>query len=160
VNASGRLEKEVAGVYFIFGEQVGDGVVRDAGFVLGRRHLLGESRAQACAFVGVHDVPHLGLAFRFVALPCQCVVRVHLDREILPCVDELDQQRNSCPKRAALALPSNAAPWRAIDGPGRVVARRRGLPLRPISVTLDRPKRSLRLPSDLVVRGRRRVCRW
>ena len=37
VNASGRQEKEVAGVYFIFGEQVGDGVVRDAGFVLGRR---------------------------------------------------------------------------------------------------------------------------
>ena len=122
VNASGRQEKEVAGVYFIFGEQVGDGVVRDAGFVLGRRHLLGESRAQACAFVGVHDVPHLGLAFRFVALPCQCVVRVHLDREILTCVDEFDQQRELLSEAFCIGLAEQCRAV-ACDQPGQGGAR-------------------------------------
>lgn len=49
---------------------------------------------------------------------------------------------NSCPKRAALALPSNAAPWRAIS-PGRVVpasgppATTDSLPLTPESSQLS-----------------------
>ena len=49
---------------------------------------------------------------------------------------------NSCPKRSALALPSNAAPWRAIS-PGRVVpasgppATTDSLPLTPESSQLS-----------------------
>ena len=43
--------------------------------------------------IGGHDIPHFGLALRVVAFPGQLVVGVYLDREVLPGVDELDQQR-------------------------------------------------------------------
>ena len=39
-----------------------------------------------------HDVPHLGLAVALVAHPCQPIVGVYLDREVLTGVDELHQQ--------------------------------------------------------------------
>ena len=93
MNAPCRQEEEVARMYLVLGEDVGEGVVLDAGFVLGGRHLLGESRPEPCALVGVHDIPHFGFAFRLVTLPRQPVVGVYLNREILPRVDELDQQR-------------------------------------------------------------------
>ena len=93
MNAARGQEEDVARTDGVVGQQVGDRVVLDAGGVFGRRHPLGESRAEVRPLVRRHDVPHFGLAFRPVAFPGQLVVRVYLDREVLPCVDELDEQR-------------------------------------------------------------------
>ena len=93
VHAARGQEKDVARVYFVVGEDVGDGVVGHAGGVFGGRHLLRESRTEVRSFVGGHDVPHFGLALGLVALPSQFVVRMNLDREVLPGVDEFDEQR-------------------------------------------------------------------
>ena len=93
VHTSRGQEKHVARCDLVVGQDVRDGVVSDAGLVLGRRYLLREARTQVRVLIRRHHVPHFGLALGFVAFPCQLVVRVHLDREILPGVDELDQQR-------------------------------------------------------------------
>lgn len=93
VDAACRQVENVARAYGVVGQQVGDRAVGDAPFVFVRGRLPRESRAQMGPFVGLYHVPHLGLAFRAVALPRQPVVGVHLDREVLPGVDELDEQR-------------------------------------------------------------------
>ena len=93
VHAARGQEEDVARTDGVVGQQVGDRVVLDAGGVFGRRHPLGESRAEMRPLVRRHDVPHFGLALRPVAFPGRLVVRVYLDREVLPCVDELDEQR-------------------------------------------------------------------
>ena len=58
--------------------------------------------------VGRHDIPHLGLAFRAVALPGQLVVGMHLDREVLARVDELDEQREFVAEAFAVLLAQQA----------------------------------------------------
>ena len=93
MHAARRQEENVAWMDLVVGEDVGDGVVLYAGGVFGGRHLLRESRAEVRPLVGGHDVPHLGFALGLVAFPGQFVVGVNLDREVLPGVDELDEQR-------------------------------------------------------------------
>ncbi len=93
VHASGGQEEEVAAAYFVFAQDLRHGVVRHAGLVFVGRHGACETRAQACAGRGIDHVPHLGLALRAVAAPGKRIVRVHLDREVLARVDELDEQR-------------------------------------------------------------------
>ena len=93
MHASRGQEEYVARCDLVVGQNVRDRIVSDAGLVLGRGHLSREARTQVCVLIRRHHVPHFGLALGFVAFPGQFIVRVHLDREVLPGVDELDQQR-------------------------------------------------------------------
>ena len=52
-----------------------------------------EPEAQFGVFFAVDYVPHFGFAVRVMAFQCKFVVRMHLDRKRVLCVDQLDQQR-------------------------------------------------------------------
>ena len=57
-------------------------------------HVMGEAIDKLRAGSRVDDVPHLALPELSVfMLPCVCVVRMHLHREIGGCVNELDENR-------------------------------------------------------------------
>ena len=57
-----------------------------------------------------------------MALPCQCIVRVYLDREILTCVDEFDQQRELLSEAFCIGLAEQCCAV-ACDQPGQGGAR-------------------------------------
>ena len=93
VHAPRRQEEEVAGLHGVVAQHVGQGVVRHAALVLLGGDLLREARLEVGAAIGADDVPHLRLAVLAVTHLRQGIVGVHLDREVVACVDELHQQR-------------------------------------------------------------------
>ena len=92
VDAAGRQEEHVAGLYLVAAEDVGDGAIGYFLFVLFGGDLVLEAHQQVCAFIGPYYVPHLGLALAaVVAHRCQFVVGVHLDAQVLFGVDVFHQ---------------------------------------------------------------------
>ena len=92
MHTSRRQEEQVARNDGIVAQGIGQRMVGDHAFILRRSELLRETRFQVRPLICGHDVPHLGLAVALVARPCQLVVGVYLDREVLTGVDELHQQ--------------------------------------------------------------------
>ena len=46
-----------------------------------------------CAFVSIHDIPHLGLTVVAFVLPCICIIGMNLNRQILLGINEFHQYR-------------------------------------------------------------------
>ena len=76
------------------GQDIGDGAVGHAPFILFRGDFLGQAGEQMGAGFCGDDIPHLGLALAAVMADIgEGVVRMDLDAEVGEGVDELDQQR-------------------------------------------------------------------
>lgn len=112
---------------------------------------------RGCAPVGGHDVlPHFGLALGLVALPSQFVVGMDLDREVLPGVDELDEQQKLLASVQKFFAPSSCAPWRASSS-GSMVPAERASATRTVRCLLRRGEASS--PTLLLRRRSRSVCK-
>ena len=55
-------------------------------------YLLGEAGNELAAAVGINDIPHFVLTHLAMSFGTEFIVGVNLDREVLACVDELDEQ--------------------------------------------------------------------
>ena len=73
-------------------EVVLDAAVGDLLCIVGHLNLLAETCYELAAPVGIYDVPHLVLAHLSVTFPAEGVVGMHLDGEVLTCVNELDEE--------------------------------------------------------------------
>ena len=92
VNASCGEEEAVAFLNLVTVDSVDNGVVLHHLGILLRSDLLLQTAEQRGILVRVHEVPHLCLATFFSLLLCYLVGGVHLDREVLTCVDKLDEE--------------------------------------------------------------------
>ena len=93
VDAPGRQEEDISGMYIVAGQDIGDGAVGHFGGVLLRSYLFGEAGQEVGAFIGRYNVPHLGFSLgAVVPRGGQFVVRVHLDGQVRECIDKLDEQ--------------------------------------------------------------------
>ena len=93
VDRARRNEEDIAGLYRMEDEQ---GVHRTGLHriqVLLLRNPLFETDIEATAFVRIHHIPHLGFTVGAMAQRSQFIVGMHLHREVVLRVDELDQQR-------------------------------------------------------------------
>ena len=98
MDTTGRKEEHVTGMHVVTGQDIGDGSVGHAPLIFFRCQLLAQAGIQAGARFRVHHIPHLGLP---VALPVAAerhrIVGMDLDGQVVPGVDELDQERELVP---------------------------------------------------------------
>ena len=89
--AGGEVE-DIAGLDLMVGEDLGDGAVFYAFLVLIGGYGLLEPGIEVGAWVGLDDVPHLGLAHLAMDSLGHLVVGMDLDAEVALGIDELDEQ--------------------------------------------------------------------
>ena len=92
MDTTGREVEDIACLDLMVGKDLGDGTVFYAFLVLIRGYLLVEAGIEVGAWVGLDDVPHLTLAHLAMDTLGHLVVGMHLDAQVAPGIDELDEQ--------------------------------------------------------------------
>ena len=92
MDTTGREVEDIACLDLMVGKDLGDGTVFYALLVFIGGYGLFEAGIEVGAGVGLDDVPHLTLAHLAMDALGHLVVRVHLDAEVAPGIDELDEQ--------------------------------------------------------------------
>ena len=93
VNTSCRQEEAVALLHVIACNGIANGVVGNHLGILCRSDLLLQTAQQCSVLVRVEQIPHLGLATLLALTLGYLVGRMNLYREVLTCIDKLDEQR-------------------------------------------------------------------
>ncbi len=97
---SGGQEEYIARVRVVYGQGFGKAAFGHTAYIVVGSHGGIESGVNLGIFIALDYVPHFGFAQRVVALACQFVVGVYLNRQVLVGIDNLNQQR----KRLAVSL--------------------------------------------------------
>ena len=109
VDAAGGDEIDVAGLGLFGMEQLLEASCVEGGAVEVGRSVAAETADEACAGVGLHDVPHLGLAAGHAALLGEGVVGVHLNGEVLGGVDDFEEEGELVAEAVVDALADEVA---------------------------------------------------
>ena len=92
MDTTGREVEHIAGLDLMVGQDLGDGTVFYAFLVFIGGYGLFEAGIEVGAGVGLDDVPHLRLAHLAMYPLCHLVIGMHLDAQVAPGIDELDEQ--------------------------------------------------------------------
>ena len=97
-------EEDVTSIHFVFGQCLDDGTFFDTAHVVLGRRLYGEAAIELSPWSRIYDVPHLGLPEGIVTLQAEGIIGMHLDREVVAGIDELDEQGEATAKALEDAL--------------------------------------------------------
>ena len=116
VDTACREVEDIAGLHGMVGQHLGDAAVLDALLVFVGGDGLAETGIEVGTFVGLDDVPHLGLAHLTVFALGHRVVGVDLDAEVFAGVNELDEQGQLAVVLLAHGLAKNSLRMLVDDG--------------------------------------------
>ena len=105
MNASGRDEEDITVMHLMARQRFYNGAILHTTFIIIWSQGLSQSRQQRGSWVGMHDIPHLGLTQFAVTSTGKSIIRVHLNTQVVGGIYELDKQGelNSMPLKDTLS---------------------------------------------------------